>query len=96
MGAGDVNVRWGEHEIDLFLAATGLQNANAKSLPTFPSRHPHRHLDFILYSKGIIVRDFRIPKVPYSDHLPLILDFDIQIEKERRKMPRRRPDAAAV
>ena len=86
--AGDFNALWGEQEIGLFLAASGLQNANVQRLPTYPSRHPHRHLDFILYSKGIVVRDFRIPQVPFSDHLPLIFDFDIEVEEERRSQPR--------
>jgi endonuclease/exonuclease/phosphatase family metal-dependent hydrolase len=86
--AGDFNALWGEEEIDLFLAATGLQNANTARLPTYPSRNPHRHLDFILYSPGILVREFRIPRVPFSDHLPLVLDFDIAVQRERRKKPR--------
>jgi endonuclease/exonuclease/phosphatase family metal-dependent hydrolase len=79
---------WGEREIDLFLAASGLKNANAQSLPTFPSNHPNRHLDFILYSKKVNIRDFRIPRVPFSDHLPLILDFDVKVRKEKREKSR--------
>ena len=95
--AGDFNALWGEQEIELFLAATGLQNANTARLPTFPSRKPHRHLDFILYSPGIIVREFRIPQVPFSDHLPLVLDFDLIVSQERRNKPRwRRVKRAAA
>ena len=75
--AGDFNMLWGEKEIDLFLAATGLQNANIHGLPTFPSKKPQRHLDFVLHSKEITVRDFQIPKVAFSDHLPLVVDFDV-------------------
>jgi endonuclease/exonuclease/phosphatase family metal-dependent hydrolase len=86
--AGDFNVLWGEREIDLFLAASGLRNANRASLPTYPSRHPSRHLDFILYSEGIRVRDFRVPRVRFSDHLPLVLDFDVEVKKERRRKRR--------
>jgi endonuclease/exonuclease/phosphatase family metal-dependent hydrolase len=86
--AGDFNALWGEREIDLFLAASGLQNANPGGLPTFPSRNPTRHLDFILYSPEILVRSFRIPQVTFSDHLPLVLDFDIEVETERRREPR--------
>ncbi len=86
--AGDFNALWGEREIDLFLAATGLRSANSESLPTFPSRQPSRHLDFILYSKRIRVRDFRIPQVPYSDHLPLVLDFEVEVRREKRRRPR--------
>jgi endonuclease/exonuclease/phosphatase family metal-dependent hydrolase len=88
--AGDFNALWGEREIDLFLAATGLKSANAQSLPTFPSHNPTRHLDFILCSSRVNVRDFNIPKVPYSDHLPLVLDFDIKVRRDKRKKSRAR------
>jgi endonuclease/exonuclease/phosphatase family metal-dependent hydrolase len=86
--AGDFNVLWGEREIDLFLAASRLKNANAERLPTYPSYEPHRHLDFILYSKGVKIRDFRVPQVPFSDHLPLVLDFDVRVRKEKREKSR--------
>ena len=82
--AGDFNMLWGESEIDMFLAATGLRNANIEGLPTYPSRNPHRHLDFILYSKGIQVQDFQVPRVAFSDHLPVILEFDVKIKQEQR------------
>ena len=86
--AGDFNMLWGEREIDMFLAAPGLQNANTERLPTFPSKNPHRHLDFVLHSKEITIRDFQVPLVPFSDHLPVLVDFDVQIEDDRRKAPR--------
>jgi endonuclease/exonuclease/phosphatase family metal-dependent hydrolase len=86
--AGDFNVLWGEREIDLFLAASGLKSANAQSLPTFPSNKPRRNLDFILYSQGVDIRDFRIPQVLFSDHLPLVLDFDVNVPKEKRTKSR--------
>jgi endonuclease/exonuclease/phosphatase family metal-dependent hydrolase len=76
--AGDFNAFFGRNEMNLFLAATGLQNANEKGAPTFPSWQPKRELDFIFYSKGIHMRDFSVPQVPYSDHLPLVFDFDLQ------------------
>lgn len=86
--AGDFNALWGEREINLFLAASGLQNANLGGLPTYPSRNPRRHLDFILYSRGVKIRNFMIPQVRLSDHLPLVLDFDIEVEKEKRRRTR--------
>ena len=86
--AGDFNMLWGESEIDMFLAATGLQNANTQGLPTFPSKNPQRHLDFILHSKEITVRDFQVPRVPFSDHLPLVVDFDVEVEHDLRTEPR--------
>lgn len=75
--AGDFNSFWGEKEIQLFLAATGLQNANEHDQPSYPSWAPRRQLDFVLYSEGIQVRKFMIPQVTLSDHLPLLLDFEV-------------------
>jgi endonuclease/exonuclease/phosphatase family metal-dependent hydrolase len=89
--AGDFNALWGEREIDLFLAASALQNANVARLPTYPSRKPYRHLDFVLYSQGIEIRDFQVPRVPFSDHLPLVVDFDVDVGKDRREKSRPRP-----
>jgi endonuclease/exonuclease/phosphatase family metal-dependent hydrolase len=34
-------------------------------------------VDFCLVSKGIKVNSFSVPNLPVSDHLPLILDFDL-------------------
>ena len=86
--AGDFNMLWGEREIDMFLAATGLQNANVEGLPTYPSKNPHRHLDFVLHSEGVKVLDFQIPRVSFSDHLPVMVDFDVEVKEEHRKEPR--------
>ena len=86
--AGDFNMLWGEREIDMFLAATGLQNANVEGLPTYPSKNPRRHLDFFLHSKEIEVKDFQVPRVTFSDHLPVMVDFDVKVEEEHRKEPR--------
>ncbi len=86
--AGDFNMLWGEREIGMFLAATGLKNANTERLPTYPSRKPRRHLDFVLHSKEIKIRDFQVPSVTFSDHLPVLVDFDVQVEKDRRKAAR--------
>lgn len=75
--AGDFNTFWGEHEIYLFMKATGLKSANLHSKPSYPSNAPRRELDFVLYSRGIRVTNFTIPQVEYSDHLPLIVDFEV-------------------
>ena len=75
--AGDFNVLWGDRELQLFLAATGLKNANANGQPSHPSRAPRRQLDYIFYSPQIRITDFDIPQVKFSDHTPLVCEFDI-------------------
>jgi endonuclease/exonuclease/phosphatase family metal-dependent hydrolase len=75
--AGDFNALWGEDEIDMFLAATGLENANRDSTASFPSWSPSRHLDFVLHSPEIKPTKFWMPDVQLSDHLPLVLDFEL-------------------
>jgi endonuclease/exonuclease/phosphatase family metal-dependent hydrolase len=76
--AGDFNTLWGENAIYLFMRAAGLTSANTESLPTYPSRAPRKELDFVLYQEGIKVTGFEVPQVRFSDHLPLICDFEIR------------------
>ena len=76
--AGDFNAFMGEKEIQLLMSASGLQNADLKIQPSYPSHNPKKHLDFILHSPEIKINKFWIPKVQLSDHLPLVIDFDIQ------------------
>jgi len=76
--AGDFNTFWGDHEIYLFMQASGLKSANTQGLSSYPSRNPRRELDFILYTQGIEVTGFQVPGVRYSDHLPLICDFEVR------------------
>jgi endonuclease/exonuclease/phosphatase family metal-dependent hydrolase len=75
--AGDFNVFRGAGELDGFMAATGLISANPRGLPSHPSRAPHRQLDFILHSPVLHSIDFQAPQIPYSDHVPLIWDFEV-------------------
>jgi endonuclease/exonuclease/phosphatase family metal-dependent hydrolase len=75
--AGDFNAFWGDRELSLFLAASGLRNANVEGLPTYPSRLPKRQMDFILHSPVIQIESLRVPHVRFSDHLPLICDFEV-------------------
>ena len=75
--AGDFNTFWGEHEIYLFMKAAKLKSANARGLPSYPSRSPRKELDFVLYGSGINVTNFAVPAVKFSDHLPLVCDFEV-------------------
>ncbi|HQQ61893.1 MAG TPA: endonuclease, partial [Kiritimatiellia bacterium] len=62
-----------------FMQALGLASANRADAPTFPSRAPRWQLDFILHSPGIQVTHFEVARhIRYSDHLPLICDFEVQ------------------
>ena len=75
--AGDFNTFWGVNEIYLFTKAAGLTSANVEGIPTYPSRSPRKELDFILYQDGIRVTRFEVPEVRFSDHLPLVCDFEL-------------------
>lgn len=76
--AGDFNALWGEQEVRLFLAATQMKNAHAANSPTFPSWAPTRHLDFIFHSASIEIDRCWMPKVLFSDHLPIVCDFHVK------------------
>jgi len=76
--AGDFNLFRGVRELQLFLAATGLKNVNQAGRASHSSRNPRRQLDFILHSPEIEVTHFQVPHVPFSDHLPLICDFEVR------------------
>lgn len=73
--AGDFNTFWGSRELELFLSATKLKNANLTNRPSHPSHSPHRQLDFILHSPGLKADNFNIPRIRLSDHSPLVCDF---------------------
>ena len=74
---------WGEDELYLFMEASGMRSANVEKLPSYPSQSPRKELDFILYGSGVEIVDFQIPRVCYSDHLPLVCDFRISGCEER-------------
>ena len=76
--AGDFNVLWGDRELALFLAASGLESANGHGYPSHPSRAPRRQLDYIFHSPEIRTADFHIPQIKLSDHVPLICDFEVE------------------
>jgi endonuclease/exonuclease/phosphatase family metal-dependent hydrolase len=82
--AGDFNTMWGDHEIYLFMQAAGLRSANIHGLPSYPSRNPRKELDFILYGEGIEITRFEVPQVAFSDHLPLICDFEVKPAESSR------------
>jgi endonuclease/exonuclease/phosphatase family metal-dependent hydrolase len=76
--AGDFNAFWGEDELELFLNATGLRNANRHGLPTYPSASPRIQLDFVFHSPHVDVHRLHVPQVRFSDHLPMLCDFTVR------------------
>ena len=76
--AGDFNSLRGAHELELFIEAAGLQNAGPPDAPTYPSWKPKKHLDFVLHTPDIEILRFETPQVLYSDHLPLLCDFELK------------------
>ncbi len=81
--AGDFNTFWGEHEMALFMEASGLRSANRERLPSYPARKPRMELDFILHTRGITVDSFAVPDVTFSDHRPLVCDFRVTGGEQR-------------
>ncbi len=79
--AGDFNVFRGHEELCHFLTDTGLVSANPAGMPSHPSRAPRRQLDYILHSPRIRAIDFQAPRVTFSDHLPLVCDFDLHPDR---------------
>ena len=75
--AGDFNTLWGTEDIELFMKAGNLKSANLDRKPTFPSWSPKKELDFVLHSENIKINDVKIIKTMLSDHLPILIDFDI-------------------
>ncbi|HJO95878.1 MAG TPA: endonuclease/exonuclease/phosphatase family protein [Victivallales bacterium] len=76
--AGDFNTFSGTKEINYVQNELGLVNPNVNNLPTFPAWKPKHQLDFILCSKEIKVTNFEVPDIKLSDHLPVLMDFEIQ------------------
>ncbi|HPN83796.1 MAG TPA: endonuclease/exonuclease/phosphatase family protein [Victivallales bacterium] len=74
--AGDFNTFSGVSEIEILKKTLHLYDANSDELPTFPSYRPRRQLDFVLCSHEVKKLNFKIPNVSFSDHLPIIFDFE--------------------
>lgn len=71
--AGDLNVFSGDKELELFLAASGLVNANREKAPSYRKMQ----LDYLLHSRQISITNFEIPKIRLSDHYPIVCDFEV-------------------
>lgn len=80
---GDFNLFKGLEEIELLLKNTKLnyecsEKSHMKRY-TQPSSKPSRTLDIVLTSKEIEVKKYQVlENVKYSDHLPVMIDFDFK------------------
>ncbi|NQV90888.1 endonuclease/exonuclease/phosphatase family protein [Candidatus Woesearchaeota archaeon] len=78
---GDFNTFNGESEMKELEQKTHLKDRIAldkKSIPfTEPAWHPSKRLDWILTSPQIKIKKYSILHYEFSDHLPLMIDFDI-------------------
>jgi len=79
--AGDLNVFAGDRELALFLAASGLENANRGKTPSYRKMQ----LDYLLHSPQISITNFDIPKIRLSDHYPIVCDFEIDTQGTGRE-----------
>ncbi len=72
---GDFNTFYGEKELSRLLRTAGL-NKSGKEF-TFPSYNPKKKLDYIL-TRGIKVKDYKVLNLKYSDHLPVMINFEVK------------------
>ncbi len=84
---GDFNTFHGEEEIKGLLEKTHLNDKvglHSQSIPlTEPAWHPTRRLDYILTSPQIKVNKYSVLKFHFSDHLPLLIDFEFRKPKKQ-------------
>lgn len=78
---GDFNTFHGVKEIRALLEKTHLKDYvplhHASQAFTEPTWHPSRRLDYVLVSPRIMVKKYAVLKFPFSDHLPLMVDFKV-------------------
>ncbi len=76
---GDFNTFNGEEEIKKLLKETHLHHrfkmGKKSQTLTEPAFHPSRRLDYVLTSKKIKVQNYEVLNFHFSDHLPLLVDF---------------------
>ncbi|MCX7007634.1 MAG: endonuclease/exonuclease/phosphatase family protein [Kiritimatiellaeota bacterium] len=76
--AGDFNIFRGPAELEPLLTLAGLKLPETSGMATYPSWRPRRQLDFILHSPDIKVQSYFAPAVMFSDHLPVVCDFEVK------------------
>jgi len=54
---------------------------------TFPSWRPQRHIDHILVSPALQVREMGLLNLPISDHLPVVMEVELPDGLQLQRMP---------
>ena len=79
---GDFNTFGGPKEIQKLLKKTHLQDKSKLDkyslMLTEPTAHPVRRLDYVLTSDRITVKKYQVLNFPFSDHMPLYVDFNVK------------------
>jgi len=79
---GDFNTFNGEKEIEKLIKETHLMDKmelQTQSIGfTQPTWHPKRRLDYVLVSNTIDVKKYEVLNYPFSDHMPLFVEFDVK------------------
>lgn len=78
---GDFNTFHGKEEIQTLLEKTHLKDhyrLDENSIRfTQPTWHPCRRLDYVLTSPRLKVHKYEVLNYPFSDHLPLFVEFSV-------------------
>lgn len=76
---GDMNCRPDSPEMGVLFRRTRLREPPEEIL-TFPSWRPQFHIDHILVTPGLRVREVQALNHAYSDHLPIAMDIELPDE----------------
>ena len=81
--AGDFNALMGDLDDPTIniIKSTGLNEITSNEF-TFPSHSPDKKLDYVFVSEGIKVKHVKVLNTLASDHLPIILEFSLDVNKE--------------
>ena len=79
---GDFNTFQGKEEMKKLMQKTHLKDRlnldNYSVRLTQPTWHPRKRLDYVLVSKQIKVKQYKVLNYPFSDHLPLFVEFNVK------------------
>jgi endonuclease/exonuclease/phosphatase family metal-dependent hydrolase len=76
--AGDFNTFRGEKEIHALTECMADEHGfklHGGRVLTYPAYHPRKRFDYIL-TRGLNVKDYKVLKLDFSDHLPVMIDFE--------------------